>query len=156
MNFTFLVWLVAFFIQLALLGMSMYGLIILSDLENDFINPHDSSASLNTWVMPEYIAQGVLTAMLLLTGKWVSGLVMLTLLAWNVRTYLRDEHKVDVTEVFRQIPREKNIRIVKLVFYLLGFVYFIYRIVHTAVNTFLTPESREAAHKLFQDAAATM
>jgi hypothetical protein len=77
--------------------------------------------------MPEYIAQGVLTAMLLLTGKWVSGLVMLTLLAWNVRTYLRDEHKVDVTEVFRQIPREKNIRIVKLVFYLLGFVYFIYR-----------------------------
>lgn len=139
-------------------------LIILSDLENDFINPHDSSASLNTWVvcaaplsymlsaprnirvaprmrfvklilevthavvqMPEYIAQAALTALLLFTGKWLSGLVMLVLVAWNVRTYLRDEHKVDVTEVFRQIPREKNIRIVKLIFYLVGFVYFIYR-----------------------------
>ena len=35
--------------------------------------------------------------------------------------------QMDVTEVFRQIPREKNIRIAKLIFYLLGFVYFIYR-----------------------------
>ena len=26
-------------------------LITLSDLENDFINPHDSSASLNQWVV---------------------------------------------------------------------------------------------------------
>lgn len=77
--------------------------------------------------MPEYIAQAALTALLLFTGKWLSGVVMLVLVAWNVRTYLRDEHKVDVTEVFRQIPREKNIRIVKLIFYLVGFVYFIYR-----------------------------
>ncbi|BDA44050.1 probable protein cornichon homolog 4 [Coccomyxa sp. Obi] len=114
----------------------MYGLIILSDLENDFINPHDSSASLNTWVMPEYIAQAALTALLLFSGKWLSGLVMLLLVAWNVRTYLRDEHKVDVTEVFRQIPREKNIRIVKLIFYLLGFVYFIYRLIITLVEYF--------------------
>ena len=44
--------------------------------------------------MPEYIAQAVLTGMLLLTGKWVSGLVMALLTAWNVRCYLRDEHKV--------------------------------------------------------------
>jgi hypothetical protein len=78
---------------------------------------------------PEYIAQGLLTAMLLLTGKWFIGLAMLTVAALNLRTYLRDEHAVDVTEVFRQIPREKNIRIVKLVFYLLAFVYIIYRCV---------------------------
>jgi hypothetical protein len=77
--------------------------------------------------MPEYIAQGVLTVMLLFTGKWVSGIFMLLMLAWNVRTFLRDEHTVDVTEVFRQIPREKKIRIIKLVFYLLAFVYVIYR-----------------------------
>lgn len=44
--------------------------------------------------MPEYIAQAVLTGMLVLTGKWVSGLVMALLTAWNVRCYLRDEHKV--------------------------------------------------------------
>ena len=44
--------------------------------------------------MPEYIAQAVITGMLLLTGKWVSGLAMAALTAWNVRTYLRDEHKV--------------------------------------------------------------
>ena len=35
--------------------------------------------------------------------------------------------QVDVTEVFRQIPRQKVIRIVKLVIYLIAFVYFIFR-----------------------------
>ena len=35
--------------------------------------------------------------------------------------------QVDVTEVFRQIPRQKVIRIVKLVLYLIAFVYFIFR-----------------------------
>ncbi len=30
------------------------------------------------------------------------------------------------------------------------------RVVHTAVTSFLTPEGREAAHKLFQDAAASI
>jgi hypothetical protein len=29
----------------------VWQLITLSDLENDFINPHDSSASLNQWVV---------------------------------------------------------------------------------------------------------
>lgn len=84
-------------------------------------------SSLVSVQMPEYILQAVVTAMLLLTGKWFSGLILLVVLAWNVRTYLREEHTVDVTEVFRQIPREKTIRIVKLVVYLLLFVYSIYR-----------------------------
>ena len=40
---------------------------------------------------------------------------------------MKQEHVVDVTEVFRQIPRQKMIRIVKLVIYLISFVYFIFR-----------------------------
>ena len=35
--------------------------------------------------------------------------------------------QVDVTEVFRQIPRQKVVRIVKLILYLIAFVYFIFR-----------------------------
>lgn len=69
-----LVWLVAFLMQAGLLGTTMYGvgsiygyiclaicaltyltsglqLISLSDLENDFVNPHDASAAINKWVV---------------------------------------------------------------------------------------------------------
>ncbi len=51
MNFTFLVWLLALLLCAALLGITMYSLISLSDLENDFVNPHDSSVSINRWVV---------------------------------------------------------------------------------------------------------
>lgn len=77
--------------------------------------------------VPEYIAQAAITVLLLVTGKWVSGLLSLVLTAYHARAYIRQEHVVDVTEVFRQIPRQKVIRIVKLVLYLLTFVYFIFR-----------------------------
>ncbi len=77
--------------------------------------------------MPEYLGQGVITLVLLLTGKWVAGLLSLGLTAYHIRAYMQKEHVVDVTEVFRQIPRQKMIRIVKLVIYLVSFVYFIFR-----------------------------
>jgi len=77
--------------------------------------------------VPEYIAQGAITVLLLLTGKWVAGLLSLVLTAYHVRAYMKQEHVIDVTEVFRQIPRQKVIRIVKLIIYLVSFVYFIFR-----------------------------
>ena len=43
---------------------------------------------------PEYVAQGVITVLLLLTGKWVTGLLSLVLTAYHVRAYLRQEHQV--------------------------------------------------------------
>ncbi len=86
MSLDFLVWLVAFFIQLGLLGVTMYivslsasstsmksrlhsatrrpiqvivmtrplcysQLITLSDLEADYLNPHDSSVIVNYWLV---------------------------------------------------------------------------------------------------------
>lgn len=85
MSLDFLVWLVVFFIQLGLLGITMYivrrsscssyasahccvasspaclcsvmticacvQLITLSDLEADYLNPHDSSIIVNYWLV---------------------------------------------------------------------------------------------------------
>ena len=74
-----LVWLLAFLMQAGLLGIVMYSvrkllvstlqlcsfvsslgvllqLISLSDLENDFVNPHDASAALNKWVVRVWLA----------------------------------------------------------------------------------------------------
>ena len=57
MNFTFLVWLLALLLTAALLGITMYTLISLSDLENDFVNPHDSSVSINRWVVRQLLSK---------------------------------------------------------------------------------------------------
>ena len=47
--------------------------------------------------IPEYVAQGVITVLLLLTGKWVTGLLSLVLTAYHVRAYLRQEHQVGLS-----------------------------------------------------------
>ncbi|KAK9808104.1 hypothetical protein WJX73_006585 [Symbiochloris irregularis] len=151
----FLVWLVCFFVQGALIGMVMYALILLSDLENDFMNPHDASAGINRWVVPEFVAQSSFAALLILRFEWIAFPLHTALALWNARQYLKKRHKTDVTEIFRQLPREKNMRIAKLAFYLISFIYCIFRVVDTAVNGLMSPEARHTAHQLFQDAAAS-
>ena len=102
-------------------------LICLSDLENDFINPHDSTTRVNRWVVrcpalssqpdlpcaflhllplhlcmhrhaavsrvplgravqvPELLIQATLTALLVFSGKWFSGLLHVAVFAYHVR-----------------------------------------------------------------------
>lgn len=43
---------------------------------------------------PKYVIEAVLFALLLLTGKWVTACLLLGVCAWDLRTYLRGEHKV--------------------------------------------------------------
>ena len=135
-------------------------LISLSDLENDFINPHDASSQINAWVvrtvmlmhaqvaahccldallshglrtlriraqMPEYGIQAALVLTMLLSRRWVVLLIHLPVLAYHVRTFALDAYKTDVTEIFRQLPRERRIRIIKLAIYMGGFVFIVYK-----------------------------
>lgn len=83
----------------------------------------------------------------------LQGLIHLPLVAWNLRTFLRDHQTVDVTEIFRQIHWEKKVRIVKLIMYLCLFVFVIYRLVESAVVGLLSEENKKQAGMLLQDAA---
>mmetsp|Transcript_23034 Transcript_23034/g.78476 ORF Transcript_23034/g.78476 Transcript_23034/m.78476 type:complete len:83 (+) Transcript_23034:243-491(+) len=51
MTWDFCLWAICFFLEGALLGVLMYTLICLSDLEKDFVNPHDSSARINKCIV---------------------------------------------------------------------------------------------------------
>ena len=46
-----LVWLLGFILQSGILGVSMYQLVQVTDLEADFVNPHDASKSYNRLVV---------------------------------------------------------------------------------------------------------
>ena len=75
----------------------------------------------------EYTLNAVLAAFLLLCGKWLAAAIHICISLWNLRTYLQRDHVVDVTEIFRQLPKQKLMRMIKLVIFLFAFVLIIYR-----------------------------
>ena len=75
----------------------------------------------------EYTVNGVLAVFLTISGKWISAAVQIVVCLWNLRMYLQRDHIVDVTEIFRQLPKQKMTRMIKLVIFLFAFVLIIYR-----------------------------
>lgn len=77
--------------------------------------------------VPEYAVHAALTALLLLSGKWAMAALNLPVLAFNARTLAMGQHTTDVTEIFRQLPRERRLRMFKLAAYMASFVFIVYR-----------------------------
>ncbi|CAA3005656.1 protein cornichon homolog 4-like [Olea europaea var. sylvestris] len=107
-------WLLFFFTLIALVVILVYQLMCLADLEFDYINPYDSASRINGVVIPEFITQGVLCFLFLVTGHWVMSLLSVPYLYYNVRLYMRRQHLVDVTEIFNLLNWEKKQRLFKL------------------------------------------
>uniref|UniRef100_A0A5B6ZRD2 Cornichon family protein n=1 Tax=Davidia involucrata TaxID=16924 RepID=A0A5B6ZRD2_DAVIN len=106
--------LVFFFVLIALLVLVVYQLMCLADLEFDYINPYDSASRINRVILPEFVTQGVLSVLYLLTGHWVMSLLNVPYLYYNVRLYMQRQHLIDVTEIFNLLNREKKQRLFKL------------------------------------------
>jgi hypothetical protein len=87
------------------------------------VNPHDCAARLNKLVVPELCLLGAQSAVYALHGRWLMLLLNLALLAWHAR---RDS-RVDVTELFSALPREKVARLHRLAVYTAVFVFIIIR-----------------------------
>nr|KYP67212.1 ER-derived vesicles protein ERV14 [Cajanus cajan] len=111
------VWLISFFLLIALLVLITFQLMCLADLEFDYINPYDSSTRINRVVMPEFITQAVLCFFYLVTRHWIMALFCVPYLLFNIRLYRRRMHLIDVTEIFNLLSWEKKQRLIKL-FYL--------------------------------------
>ncbi|XP_059657419.1 protein cornichon homolog 1-like [Cornus florida] len=111
-----LVWVLFFFVVVALLALVVYQLMCLADLEFDYINPYDSASRINKLIFPEFVTQAVLCFLCLVTGHWVMALLNVPYMYYNVRLYMRRQHLIDVTEIFNLLSREKKIRIFKLAY----------------------------------------
>jgi len=128
-----LLWLLSFIFVIALLGFVVYQLICLSDLEFDYINPYDSTARINRLVIPEFVIQGFLCLLFLLTGCWLMCLITAPLVYYHTQLYMKRKHLVDVTEIFSLLNAEKKYRMIKLAYYLILFFIVIYRLVSSSV-----------------------
>lgn len=59
-------------------------LILLVDLEFDYINPYDSTTRINQVILPEFIIQGIFCFSNLIAGHWFIFLISLPCLYYNV------------------------------------------------------------------------
>ncbi|GLJ22120.1 hypothetical protein SUGI_0415050 [Cryptomeria japonica] len=128
-----ILWLISFVLVIALLGIVVYQLICLSDLEFDYINPYDSSSRINWLIIPEFVIQGGLCLLFLLTWHWFMFLITAPLVYYHVQLYMKRKHLVDVTEIFNLLNGEKKYRMIKLAYYLILFFIAIYSLVASAV-----------------------
>ncbi|XP_034692663.1 protein cornichon homolog 1 isoform X1 [Vitis riparia] len=128
MSWELILWIIFFFINIALLGSTFYQILCLSDLEADYMNPYESSSRINSIVVPDFILQGVLCMLFLLTWHWFLFLISVPITCYNAMLFMKRQHLIDVTEVFRTLSAEKKYRVAKLAFYLFLFIIVIIRI----------------------------
>ncbi|XWS59201.1 hypothetical protein CRYUN_Cryun08bG0101300 [Craigia yunnanensis] len=135
MAWNLIFWVLCFFINIALLASTFYQLLSLSDLEADHLNPFEASTRINSVVLPEFLLQGLLCAIFLLTWHWFMFLLAVPLSAYHLMLYFNRKHLLDVTEIFRDLNIEKRYRFVKLGIYLVLFTVVLFRLVLSAFNS---------------------
>ncbi|XP_020212712.1 protein cornichon homolog 1 [Cajanus cajan] len=130
MGLDLIFWLVICFpLNVAFLASAFYQVLILSDLESDFVNPYDASSRINYFILPEFIGQGLFCALCLFTGHWIMFLLTVPVTCYHVMLYMKRQHLIDVTEVFRVLNAEKKFRIAKLAYYLTIIIITVFRLV---------------------------
>lgn len=127
-------WVLFFFILIALAVMIIFQLSCLADLEFDYINPYDTASRMNVVILPEFITQGVLTVLFLLTGHWVMSLLSIPYLYYNTRLYLGKQHLIDVTEIFNLLDWEKKRRYFKLGYIVLFLLTSLFWIIYNSLE----------------------
>nr|XP_027079686.1 protein cornichon homolog 4-like isoform X3 [Coffea arabica] len=112
----------------------VWKLMCLADLEFDYINPYDSASRINKVILPEFITQGVLSLLFLLTGHWIMALLSIPYLYYNFTLYNRREHLIDVTEIFNMLNREKKKRLFKLGYLMLFLFMSLFWLIYSALE----------------------
>ncbi|XP_027339015.1 protein cornichon homolog 4-like isoform X2 [Abrus precatorius] len=126
-----LYWISTFVLILTLLCLLGYQLILLVDLEFDYINPYDSTFRINQVILPEFIIQGIFCLINLIAGHWVIFLISLPCLYYNVTLCIKREQLADVTEIYNKLSWEKKKRLCKVAYLVLVFVASIVSLVWT-------------------------
>ena len=148
-------WLSLFAFLGAGLGMNMYILVCLTDLQNDFMNPHDTANRINKLVKPEVLFHLVVVVITTAMRRFGLCFMHLPVLLYSLKLYSKKEIYVDVTEIFNVLDREKKIRGWKVVFFSIVFIITTYRLVEEVVHTMMTDSGRKIAAQVLRDAASS-
>ncbi|XP_011033275.1 PREDICTED: protein cornichon homolog 1-like isoform X2 [Populus euphratica] len=122
-------WIICLLINFGLLAIVFYALLCLTDLEVDQMDPFVATANINRWILLEFALQAALSILLLFTGHWILFLVAVPLTCYHAMLFIRRQHLIDVTEVFRNLNTDKKHRMIKLGVYMIFFTVCVFRFV---------------------------
>lgn len=114
--------------------MVVYQIMCLADLEFDYINPYDSASRINKVILPEFITQGVLCFLYLVSGHWFMSLLSIPYLYYNVKQYMERQHLIDVTEIFNLLNWEKKKRLIKIGYLMLFLFMSLFWLIYNALE----------------------
>ncbi|CAG2166093.1 unnamed protein product [Oppiella nova] len=122
----------ALFDTSALLFLTVYIVITLSDLECDYLNAQQCCNKLNKWVIPELISYAILVILLLFTNHWFIFLLNGPMLAWIGHKYYSIPKGnigfYDATEVHNRgnLKHLMKFSMIRLAFHLIHFFIYLY------------------------------
>lgn len=133
-----------------LIFLSVYHVIAFDELKTDFKNPIDHCKLMNPLVLPEYAIHLFMTTLFLLCGEWITVIINLPLLAYNInrlyQVYVKAPRSksfldrisgiYDPTSIMNsdQLARATKEGWIKLFFNLFGFFYYIYGLISTLIS----------------------
>lgn len=122
-------WVTIFLATSGELFITLYTLILFSDLLMDHVNPIELCARVNGLAGFTIGMHAGMTALLLLRAEWAAVALNLPLLGWHVVTVRRGSHLLDNTRIFGSLGRERRVAEVKLGFFLVSFFFYLYRFI---------------------------
>lgn len=152
MSIDFITWFIVFVCQSGLLGKSMYTvscstsafrmlhapyealctapssqMISLTDLEADNINPFDCAEQVNRLVLFEYVVQLLMTALLIVRGKWFTAALHTCLSGVLILMYYKKQVYMHAADAFKQLGAFKRRHLLILAVYGASFILITYR-----------------------------
>lgn len=129
----------------ALIFLSVYFIITLSDLECDYINARACCSKLNKWVIPEMIGQCLSTMLMLVSMHWFIFLLNFPVAVWNIYRYVKvpmgNMGVFDPTEIHNrgQLKSHMKEAMIKLGYHLLCFFIYLYSMILALINDWDVP-----------------
>eukprot|EP00088_Acartia_fossae_P041740 TRINITY_DN4366_c0_g1_i1.p1 TRINITY_DN4366_c0_g1~~TRINITY_DN4366_c0_g1_i1.p1 ORF type:complete len:153 (+),score=4.30 TRINITY_DN4366_c0_g1_i1:42-500(+) len=131
------IWMFCLVISSFLLFLTVYMMIILSDLESDYLNSRDCASRLNLWVFPRILMQVSHSAALLIGQNWT--VAFLSLPFTCLLLYRRGKQKpghsglFDPTEIHNRLVLRQNLMecLGYMAYHLVSFFLYMYFMVGT-------------------------
>ncbi|XP_037052513.1 protein cornichon homolog 4 [Bradysia coprophila] len=124
----------------SLLFLLVYFVILLTDVESDYLNANQCCNTLNFWVIPKVTMHTFVALMLLLTGHWWLLLCNLPPVIWQIREIYRMPRGniglYDPTEIHNRGMVKIHMRncLIFMVFYLIMFFIYLYCMIHAMLE----------------------
>ncbi|XP_072947587.1 protein cornichon homolog 4 [Epargyreus clarus] len=133
----------------AILFLLIYYIIILSDLECDYLNAQECCDKLNYWLLPKYIAHSFLSFLFLLHGQVALFVLNLPMFIWLSFEYFTVPQgnlgAFDPAEIHNRGQLKKHLRdiVIYLVYYMVFFFIYLYSFIVALLKGELLPRGSD-------------